>query len=133
MPKLSGSEQVAGFFAGLDHPLKDAMGEVRELILGCDETITEQIKWKAPSFCHNEDDRITFNLQRNGSFLLIFHRGAKVKDSMHKGRLIDDQTGLLEWHADDRASLKFTSLRDVREKRAGIQTLVRMWIAAASK
>src|SRR5512137_2443749 len=103
MPKLTGPEEVANFFADLDHPLKNVMEEVREVILSCDKTITEHIKWKAPSFCHNGDDRVTFNLYRDGSLLLIFHRGAKVKDSKGKGRLIDDPTGLLEWLADDRA------------------------------
>lgn len=131
MPKLSGPEQVADFFANLDHPLKSVMEEVREIVLSCDKTISEHIKWKAPSFCHNGDDRVTFNLYRDGSLLLIFHRGAKVKDSHSKGRLIDDPTGLLEWHSDDRASLKITDAKDLAEKQATIMTLVKLWIAAA--
>lgn len=131
MPKLSGPEQVADFFADLDHPLKSVMEKARELILSCDRSITEHIKWKAPSFCHNGDDRVTFNLYRDGSIMLIFHRGAKVRDSNGKGRLIDDPTGLLEWHGDDRASLRITDANDLEEKQAKIKKLVKLWIAAA--
>ncbi|MEQ1646743.1 MAG: DUF1801 domain-containing protein, partial [Pyrinomonadaceae bacterium] len=79
-PKKSGTEQVADFFAELEHPLNEAMVKVREIILAADDSITEQIKWKGPSFCYNGDDRVTFNV-RDNAVLLIFHRGAKVKDS----------------------------------------------------
>ena len=129
-PKQSGAEQVADFFASLDHPLKDAMEKIREIILASDNTITEQIKWKGPSFCYNGDDRVTFNV-RDGSVLLIFHRGAKVKDSPRGGRLIDDPTGLLKWITDDRATMQFESLDEVGENETKLCDAVRLWIAAA--
>lgn len=131
MSKISGPEQVAEYFAALDHPLKDVLLRVREAILSTDGDLTEHIKWKSPSFCHSGDDRVTFNLYRDGSLLLIFHRGAKVKDVKGNGRLIDDQTGLLEWLADDRASLKIKDADDLDAKKDAIQTLVKLWIAAA--
>ncbi|MBK8303299.1 MAG: DUF1801 domain-containing protein [Pyrinomonadaceae bacterium] len=129
-PKKTGPEQVADFFATLDHPLKGAMKKVREIILSSDDTITEQIKWKGPSFCYNGDDRVTFNV-RDGSVLLIFHRGAKVKDSTGGGRLIDDPTGLLEWITDDRATVKFTSEDEVDLKKDDLTKVVRLWVGAA--
>lgn len=131
MSKISGPEQVAEYFAALDHPLKDVLLRVREAILSADGDLTEHIKWKAPSFCHSGDDRVTFNLYRDGSLLLIFHRGAKVKDVKGNRRLIDDPTGLLEWLADDRASLKIKDADDLDAKKDAIQTLVKLWIAAA--
>ena len=127
-PKKTGPEQVADFFANLDHPLKSAMEKVREIILASDDAITEQIKWKGPSFCYSGDDRVTFNV-RDEAILLIFHRGAKVKDS--SGRLIEDPTGLLQWITDDRATVKFTSEGEVDEKASDLTTVVRLWIAAA--
>ena len=131
MSKISGPEQVAEYFAALDHPLKGVLLRVREAILSADGDLTEHIKWKAPSFCHSGDDRVTFNLYRDGSLLLIFHRGAKVKDVKGNRRLIDDPTGLLEWLADDRASLKIKDADDLDAKKDAIQTLVKLWIAAA--
>ncbi|MBK6722155.1 MAG: DUF1801 domain-containing protein [Acidobacteria bacterium] len=129
-PKKSGPEQVADFFANIDHPLEPAMEKIREVILAADETITEQIKWKGPSFCYNSDDRVTFNV-RNDALLLIFHRGAKIKDSTGSGRLIEDPTGLLQWITDDRATIKFTSEDEVDQKRSELTKVIQLWIAAA--
>ncbi len=127
--KRTGPEEVADFFANLDHPLKGEMEKVREIILNCGKAITEHVKWKAPSFCHNGDDRLTFNVL-NDRILLIFHRGARVKDSSGRGRLIDDTTGLLEWHSDDRASLKITEDQGLDYHK--LKKLVSLWLEAAS-
>lgn len=129
--KRNGPEQVAAFFDELDHPLKEAMLSVRAIILASDDSITEHVKWKAPSFMHGGDDRITFNLHRDGRILLIFHRGAKVKDSNGTGRLFDDTTGMLDWLADDRASVAFGSVEEVLAKQDDLRKIVKMWITAA--
>ncbi len=129
-PKKSGIEQVAEYFDNLDHPLKTAMEKIGKIILAADNTITEQIKWKGPSSCYHDDDRVTFNV-RDDIVLLIFHRGAKVKDSTGRGRLIDDPTGLLEWITDDRATVKFASENEVDQKKDALTKAVRLWIAAA--
>lgn len=76
--KLSGPQQVVEFFNNLEHPLKKEIEEVRKIILSTNESITEHIKWNAPSFCFNNEDRVTFNLQGKGFFRLVFHCGAKV-------------------------------------------------------
>ncbi len=128
---MSGSEQVSDFFGKLDHPLRDAMETVRAIILSADKEITEHIKWKAPSFCYKGDDRVTFNLHKSGSILLIFHRGAKVKDRKGVGRLLEDATGLLQWITDDRATVTLTSIEDVISKKAMLKKLVSQWITAA--
>ena len=88
----SGTEQVDEFIATTVHLLKDVMQSTREIILSADKQITEHIKWNAPSFCTNGDDRITFNLYKAEYLLLVFHRGAKVKDSKGKETLINDTT-----------------------------------------
>lgn len=129
--KLSGPAQVTAFFDQLDHPLKPAMQMIREIVLGLDDSITEHIKWNAPSFCHGGDDRVTFNMHKSGDVLLIFHRGAKSKAAKGSGHLIEDATGLLEWPADDRAVLKLSSVHDIMSKRDLLEHIVRQWIDAA--
>ena len=129
-PKRTGPEQVADFFAELDHPLKDAMLQLRDVILSADDSITEQIKWKAPSFCYNGDDRVTFNI-RPDKVLLIFHRGAKVKESHGSGRLIDDPSGMLKWITNDRAAAEFATFDQVSDNEADLRDVVRRWINAA--
>lgn len=71
--KLSGHEQVIEFLNNVEHPLKKEMEEVRKIILSTNEHITEHIKWNAPSFSFNNEDRVTFNLQGKGFFRLVFH------------------------------------------------------------
>ncbi len=131
-PKLTGPEEVALFISQLDHPLKKALEDLRKIILTADSTLTEHIKWKAPSFCHKGDDRITMNLHKGDCVMLVFHRGAKVKDTKGKGHLITDNSGLLEWAADNRAIAKFFSAEEVQLKGALLRELVVKWVAAAA-
>ena len=132
-PALSGTEQVKEFIQTSKHPLKKALEEIREIILSADKRITEHIKWNAPSFCFNGDDRITFNLSKNDRLLLIFHRGAKVKDSKSKEPLFEDTTGMLEWLAHDRAVVKFQTIEEVAGKKAVLTKIVKRWLSATTE
>lgn len=127
---LSGSEQVVEFMKNLDHPLKEEIEEVRSIILSTDDKITEHIKWNAPSFCYEGEDRITFNLHGKGFIRLIFHCGAKVKVRKTKELLILDSSGMLEWKAADRAIMKFTDKNDVIAKEEKLREIVIEWIKA---
>ena len=129
--KQAGPEQVAAFFAALDHPLKAVMEEMRRRILAVDDSVTEQIKWNAPSFVHAGTDKITFNIHRSGKLLLIFHRGAKPQPLAKPGRLIEDHSGRLEWPADDRAVLTITSAEDLDRLGREFEKLVGRWLEAA--
>jgi len=130
--KMSGQQQVAEYMNNLDHPLKKEIEEVRKIILSTNELITEHIKWNAPSFCFNNEDRVTFNLQGNTYFRLIFHCGAKVKDNSIKGYLFEDSTGLLDWVANDRAIIKITDLDDVNAKKEKLAIVITKWIEVTS-
>lgn len=129
----SGTEQVKEFIQTSKHPLKKAVEEIREIILGADKRITEHIKWNAPSFCFNGDDRITFNLSKNDRILLIFHRGAKVKDGKSKEPLFEDTTGMLEWLAHDRAVVKIQTIEEVAGKKAVLTKIVKRWLSATTE
>lgn len=129
----SGPEQVAEFIRSTRHPLKNVVEEVREIVLGVDKAITEHIKWNAPSFCFDGDDRITFNLSKNDYILLIFHRGAKVKDTKSKELLFQDTTNLLEWLSPDRAVIKFQSIEEVADKKAALKKVIKQWLAATTE
>ncbi|MDQ0193800.1 DUF1801 domain-containing protein [Paenibacillus wynnii] len=132
MMKKSGHEQVVEFLNNLEHPLKKEIEEVRNIILGVNEFITEHIKWNAPSFCFNNEDRVTFNLQGKGFFRLIFHCGAKKSEYAGNGALFEDNTGLLEWVAADRAIIKFTDRSDVEANREKLAAVVTKWIEVTS-
>jgi uncharacterized protein YdeI (YjbR/CyaY-like superfamily) len=124
--KLSGHEEVMEFLWDTIHPLKEGIELIRKIILSADKEITEHIKWKAPSFCYNGEDRITFNIHKNEYILLIFHRGAKVKDNANF--VFEEGKNFLEWLAPDRAVVKFYSIEEVKAKKAFLKKVVSEWI-----
>lgn len=121
-------QQVVEYMNNLEHPLKREIEEVRKIILDANGNLTEHIKWNAPSFCFNNEDRVTFNLHGKGYFKLVFHRGAKVKDNMGNEPLFEDNTGILDWVAADRATVKFIDMNDVDAKREKLVDVVNKWL-----
>ena len=126
----AGTREVKEFIAGLPRPLQDEVTMLRSIILQADENLTEHIKWNAPSFCINGDDRITFNLNGRGFLRLIFHLGAKKRSEKLEKPLINDPYNLLQWAANDRAILKLTGQDDIKQKEENIRELVQRWLKA---
>lgn len=129
MPKRP--PDVSTYLSELRHPLKDGVTALRAAILGSNGAITETIKWNAPSFCHDGDDRVTFRFPPQGGLQLIFHRGAKVKDTT--GFRFEDASGLIVWAAPDRGIVTLTDLADVRAKTAALVTLINAWMHATAE
>ena len=125
-----GSQAVAAFLQQLEHPLKKEIETLREIILQSDKKLTEHIKWNAPSFCINGEDRVTMKIMPPKNIQLVFHRGAKVKEQP-KTRLIEDASGLLKWPANDRAVATFTTMEEIRSKEKLLTGIIRQWITAA--
>jgi hypothetical protein len=122
--------EVDQFMKALEHPLKAEIEAVRAAILASDPTITERIKWKAPSFVHSGDDRVTFRLAPKGIFQVILHRGAKVKDT--KDFSFQDDSGLVEWLAPDRGVVALPDAKTVKARKAALVKLVGRWMAATA-
>ena len=119
---------VDEFIKRSSHSLADSMEVLRKLILGTDKEITEHIKWNAPSFIYQGEDRITFNLSRPDVLLIIFHRGVKVKPIKGLSDKNLDKTGLLTWASPDRAVLTLKNPEEVKQKSAAIRALVEGWL-----
>lgn len=58
---------------------------------------------------------------------LIFHRGAKKRTDAF---VFDDDTGLFEWLADDRAAVTFKDQADIQAKKTNLTNLVIRWMEA---
>ncbi len=128
--KLTGEQEVALFIEETDHPLKDEIIALRKIILASDSAITEHIKWNAPSFCVNGEDRFTFKLNDPEAVDIVFHRGAKAK-AMPTERLIEDPDGLLKWATNDRAVATFASMPDIQNKELALITILTEWKKAS--
>lgn len=125
----TGKKEVDAFMSKLDHPLKTTIELLREIVLSSNKGVTEHIKWKAPSFLYDGDDKITFNLHKAHMVMVIFHRGAKAKDSKGKENLFGDTTALLEWLSPDRAVAKFTGLEELKAKEGHFKRTVKKWLS----
>lgn len=126
---LNRNPAVDAFLDSLDHPLKPAIESLRLAVLDADEAITERIKWKAPSFCFDSVDRVTFNLRPLSHVQLIFHRGAKATESAFD---FDPSkwSGLLEMIGKDRGQVMFPSAEAAAARKDELIELVMEWVRA---
>ena len=127
-PKLSSADSSAAvdqFMATLQHPCKEQIQAIREIICGADRAIAEGVKWKAPSFRTTEYFATT-HLHAKVGVGVILHLGAKVRDN--PSVLVDDPDGLLKWLGKDRAMVSFAGIEDVRARKASLEHIVRQWI-----
>jgi len=118
---------VAEFMAALDHPQKPAINHLRKLILTLSPTITEEIKWNAPSFRTTEFFATT-NLRSKVGLGLILHLGAKVR-TLPENFSIDDPAGILKWLAKDRATLDFKDLKHLKANQPAVEHILRQWLS----
>jgi uncharacterized protein YdhG (YjbR/CyaY superfamily) len=129
--KTESANLVQIYLDGLDHPLKPEILKIREIIFGVNPNLTEHIKWNAPSFCLNGEDKITYNLSpKKDSIQLVFHRGAKKKE-LPKEKLISDNSGLLKWATNDRAVIRFTSMQEILDNESSFIEIIKKWLEAS--
>lgn len=123
------SQSITEFIHQLNHPLESLILQTRELLLRA-ATFEENIKWNAPNFLWEGQDRITFHLPRDQhSVMLILHRGAKKQVTAENPKVKDPQ-GLLTWRGEDRASLTIRSEGQLQEQEQAITDILRDWIQA---
>jgi hypothetical protein len=127
MPRTKG-QTVEEFLNTLDHPYKPEILALRQIILGTDPAITEEVKWNAPSF-RTTEHFATFQLRAKEGVQIIFHLGAKVSAAAAAGITVADPDALLTWLAKDRASVIFHNLGEIQARQTAFCDLVRVWIA----
>lgn len=121
------SQRVEDFIAALDHPYKPEIVELRQIILGADPRIGEEIKWNAPSF-YTTQHFATFQLRAKTGVQIILHLGTKVRETATTGIPIPDPQSLLTWLAKDRASVTLQNMDEIHAKRADFTALIQAWI-----
>lgn len=90
--------------------------------------LTKIIKWNAPSFCDDGKDRLTVMLHKKDQVGLILHTGVKPKEDKKAPHLFEDNTGILEWNSNIRATITFIDLDDFLSKRSLFKQAVKQWI-----
>jgi hypothetical protein len=120
-------ESVEAFLSSLDHPSKDVILALRQIILAADPSISEGIKWKVPSF-RTSEYFATMNLRVTDGAGVILHFGAKKRDISTTGVAVPDPDSLLVWLAKDRATVTFRDLNDLTARESSFSNLIRQWI-----
>ncbi len=79
------SKEVTEFLNELNHPFRNEIEELRDCILASDKNLIENIKWNAPNYSFENEDRITMRIQPiTTKVQLIFHTGAKAGAAKRK-------------------------------------------------
>ena len=116
------------FLAKFDDERKLLVEAMLEAITEACPALTETIKWNAPSFCVNGKDRMTIMLHKKDRVGLILHTGVKPKEDKKAPHLFTDDTGLLEWNSNIRATIYFFDLAEFLSKRDLFKKAIRRWI-----
>ena len=133
--KPSEPGKVDAYIQKMQHPLKDVVMTLRQIILSTDPEIGEEIKWNAPTFFYTGEMTpfnpkeykrylIVFNLFKQDCIRLVFPSGAKVKDT--SGLLTGDYT-------DGRRLALFYSLEDINSKKEALQRVIKEWLRLLDK
>ena len=130
MAKQSNKE-VTEFLNELNHPFRNEIEELRDVILASDKNLVENIKWNAPNYSFENEDRITMRIQpMTTKVQLIFHRGAK-KQEQPKDRLIANKSKMLLWKENDRAIITFKSKQEIENGKSELEKIINEWLTAA--
>lgn len=114
---MAKNPNVDEWFAKKNHPQEAAMQQVRDVILGCDDRITETIKWSTPTFMY-EGNIASFNPAKN-FVSLLFHTGANIPGD-HRG---------LDGEGDTARVMRFADATAVELQASELEAVVRAWCA----
>lgn len=127
---ISEPDKVDDFMEKLNHPLKDIVKYVREIILKTDEKIGEGIYWNAPTFFFTGEMK-PFEPKEYKRYIVgfVFNRQDCIRMVFLQGATVTDKTNLLEGDfKDNRKLVVFTNLDDAKSKEKSLQDIVKQLV-----
>jgi hypothetical protein len=131
---INNPEEVNALIEKLDAGLAAQVQKIREIILGTDKEIGEQVKWNSPSFFYTgamqpfdpkeyKRDIAVVNLHK-GYPLLVLPTGAKIKQA----------TAILQdTKKDGRSFVSFKTAADIDAKATDLQNVIKEWLSLVEK
>jgi hypothetical protein len=116
------------FMIQFDDERKPLVAALLAAIVEACPGLSETIKWNAPTFCDNGKDRMILMLHKKDRVGLILHTGARPKEDKNAPRLYTDESGLLEWNSNIRATISFFTLDEFLSKRDLFKKAVKRWL-----
>lgn len=115
------SKKVDEFLAKLDHPLREELAALREIIMKTHPEITEDVKWGGPSFYY-KGDIATFSPRVKDAATLVFHQAEGLTPGV-----------VLEPAPKGKAYARFKSMAEVKAKSKDLQAIIKQWIKLMNK
>ena len=115
---MDNTEEVNDFMEKLDHPFKAEVQMVREIIKNVNKDITEEIKWRAPSFSYSGEYLVTFNLRAKEHIHLVFHNS----------NLPSIKSKILEGDYPDRRMAYFADENEIKAKKIEIEKVIKQLV-----
>lgn len=116
------------FLASFDDSRKPLVEAMLAVIMEACPMLTETVKWNAPTFCFDGKDRMTLMLHKPDRVGLILHTGARPKEDKKAPHLYTDDTGLLIWNSNVRATITFFDIDEFLSKKSAFQKAVVRWV-----
>lgn len=121
---------VEDFLSDLGADKRRQVDILRDLILSTEPNLEEHIKWNAPSYVLDGEDRITFNLMNKQEVVkLVIHMGATRKEDKKGAPVMQDESGLIEWNSDIRGTITFTTVEDVTSNLVPLKKIIKNWLS----
>jgi hypothetical protein len=118
------------FLADQDASKLEQIELLRSIIKKVDPDLTEHIKWNAPSYVLDGEDRVTFNLMnKEGVVKLILHKGATRQENKKGVPVLTDDKELVSWQSDIRGIMSFTDVTGIKTRQADIADIIKRWLA----
>jgi len=119
---------VEEFITDLSDERQQQVQALRALIKTTHPELTEHIKWNAPSYVLDSEDRITFNMHYPDRTMILIHMGATRKENKKADPIMKDETGLVEWNSDIRGTVSFSSLDEIANSQADLTKILNAWL-----
>lgn len=119
---------VDEFLAGLDSKQRALVLTLRDYILHAEPQLREHIKWNAPSYILDGEDRITFNtVNKENAVKLVFHMGATRKEDKTAVPLMKNAHAI-QWVSDIRGYASFQNLEEAIANEAALRQDINDWL-----
>lgn len=123
---MSKNISVNEFMKNTEHPCKEGIETLRDVIKSSNENIVEEIKWNAPSY-KLENHFATFKLFPPKNIQIVLHTDAKVKENPKQFHL-DDPYQIIKWAAPDRCVITIKSNEEAIKLKNEVSNIIKSWI-----
>jgi hypothetical protein len=121
---------VVDLISNLDEKTAEQVQLLRGIILSLGTPLTEHVKWNAPSYVLDGEDRITMNLRnKQGIVKLVLHMGVVRPEDKTGAPVLPHDGGIVDWASDIRGLIPFVDAADIREKEQVLRRVVTDWLA----